>query len=154
MTNDDTAKFAVSAKYEKKKIQVFIEHVKGHNGTTGNEFVDKLLENNRNLDFLAVLETNRGCPYKCAYCDWSAKSKVRFFPNISVFFFQAQDLIHVLALGSQHDDGNIGKFPDFAAGGQTVHFRHHHVQHHQIRMNLIQQLLHCRHRSLCILQIP
>ena len=32
------------------------------------------------VELLSVVETNRGCPYKCAYCDWSAKSKVRFFP--------------------------------------------------------------------------
>lgn len=32
------------------------------------------------VELLSVIETNRGCPYKCAYCDWSAKSKVRFFP--------------------------------------------------------------------------
>ncbi len=32
------------------------------------------------VELLTVIETNRGCPYKCAYCDWSAKSKVRFFP--------------------------------------------------------------------------
>ena len=32
------------------------------------------------VELLAVIETNRGCPYQCAYCDWSAKGKVRFFP--------------------------------------------------------------------------
>lgn len=35
---------------------------------------------NETVELLSVIETNRGCPYKCAYCDWSAKSKVRFFP--------------------------------------------------------------------------
>lgn len=34
---------------------------------------------NETVELLSVIETNRGCPYKCAYCDWSAKSKVRFF---------------------------------------------------------------------------
>lgn len=30
--------------------------------------------------FDAVLETNRGCPYACAYCDWCYSKKVRQFP--------------------------------------------------------------------------
>ncbi len=40
---------------------------------------DQIAEN-ETVELLSVIETNRGCPYKCAYCDWSAKSKVRFFP--------------------------------------------------------------------------
>ena len=27
-----------------------------------------------------MLETNRGCPYRCAYCDWVNGKKMRFFP--------------------------------------------------------------------------
>lgn len=41
---------------------------------------DKIMKDNPDLEFLAVLETNRGCPYNCAYCDWCAGRKVRFFP--------------------------------------------------------------------------
>ena len=41
---------------------------------------DKILAENKDSDFLAVLETNRGCPYSCAYCDWCADKKTRFFP--------------------------------------------------------------------------
>lgn len=41
---------------------------------------DELIKNNPDTDFLAVLETNRGCPYSCAYCDWCAGKKTRLFP--------------------------------------------------------------------------
>lgn len=46
---------------------------------------DSILENYPEIDFHAVIETNRGCPYSCAYCDWGAlKCKVRFFPEEKV----------------------------------------------------------------------
>ena len=41
---------------------------------------DSILADNPNTSFLSVLETNRGCPYSCAYCDWCAGKKMRFFP--------------------------------------------------------------------------
>ena len=41
---------------------------------------DKIIEENKGMEFLSVLETNRGCPYSCAYCDWCAGKKMRFFP--------------------------------------------------------------------------
>lgn len=41
---------------------------------------DNLILDNPDVDFLAVLETNRGCPYNCSYCDWCAGKAVRFFP--------------------------------------------------------------------------
>ena len=41
---------------------------------------DSLILNNPDVDFLGVLETNRGCPYSCSYCDWCTSKVVRFFP--------------------------------------------------------------------------
>ncbi len=41
---------------------------------------DEIMAKNPDTDFLAVLETNRGCPYSCSYCDWTAGRKMRFFP--------------------------------------------------------------------------
>lgn len=41
---------------------------------------DKIMAENKTTEFLAVLETNRGCPYACSYCDWCSDKKVRFFP--------------------------------------------------------------------------
>ena len=41
---------------------------------------DKILSENESTEFLAVLETNRGCPYSCSYCDWCSDKKTRFFP--------------------------------------------------------------------------
>lgn len=41
---------------------------------------DEILAREPDTDFLTVLETNRGCPYSCAYCDWCSGKKVRLFP--------------------------------------------------------------------------
>ncbi len=36
---------------------------------------------NDGVSFSAILETNRGCPFKCAFCDWGTLgSRVRLFP--------------------------------------------------------------------------
>ncbi len=41
-------------------------------------FFDSII--NDGYDFSVILETNRGCPNRCAFCDWGAlKSKVRLF---------------------------------------------------------------------------
>lgn len=41
---------------------------------------DNLIVDNPDIDFSAILETNRGCPYSCAFCDWThGGKKMRFF---------------------------------------------------------------------------
>ncbi len=45
---------------------------------------DEIIKAHPQTDFLAVLETNRGCPYSCAYCDWCAGKKMRFFSTEKV----------------------------------------------------------------------
>ena len=42
---------------------------------------DDIFQTHPNITFNAILETSRGCPNQCAYCDWGLlKSKVRMFP--------------------------------------------------------------------------
>ena len=44
---------------------------------------ETLMREHTQYNFLAVLETNRGCPYTCAYCDWcdsQSGKKIRLFP--------------------------------------------------------------------------
>ncbi|MBQ8027859.1 MAG: radical SAM protein [Clostridia bacterium] len=46
---------------------------------------DSILEKYPQIDFHAVIETNRGCPYNCAYCDWgNLQCNIRFFPEEKV----------------------------------------------------------------------
>ena len=46
-----------------------------------NGYFDKILKENPDTEFMALIETSRGCPNSCAYCDWSSmKSKIRKFP--------------------------------------------------------------------------
>lgn len=41
---------------------------------------DNIMKENPHIEFHATLETNRGCPYSCAYCEWSFTKKIRPFP--------------------------------------------------------------------------
>ena len=41
---------------------------------------DCLLNEFPNVEFHATLETNRGCPYMCAYCEWCFTRRIREFP--------------------------------------------------------------------------
>lgn len=46
---------------------------------------DEILKDSE-YHFSCVLETNRGCPYNCCYCDWGElNSRVRLFPLEKVF---------------------------------------------------------------------
>lgn len=46
---------------------------------------DSIIRNYPEIDFHSVIETNRGCPYNCAYCDWgNLQCSVRFFPEEKV----------------------------------------------------------------------
>lgn len=46
---------------------------------------DQIMED-ASFPFSCVLETNRGCPYNCSYCDWGElNTKVRLFPLERVF---------------------------------------------------------------------
>ncbi len=41
---------------------------------------DKIMKNSDDV-FYGIIETNRGCPYKCVYCDWGRQAKnIRQFP--------------------------------------------------------------------------
>ena len=71
-------------------------------------YFDKILSQNPDTDFMALIETTRGCPNSCSYCDWSnMKSRIRKFPLQRVL-----DEIrwisehHILGLGSA--DSNFG----------------------------------------------
>lgn len=46
--------------------------------TTG--VFDGIIAENPGVEFDVTIETNRGCPYMCAYCDWCYTPKVRQFP--------------------------------------------------------------------------
>lgn len=43
---------------------------------------DSIIEEHPEIRFSAIMETNRGCPYGCAFCDWcELDAKVRLFPE-------------------------------------------------------------------------
>lgn len=41
---------------------------------------DPLVKKHPDVTFHAVVETNRGCPYHCAFCEWCYTENIRYFP--------------------------------------------------------------------------
>ena len=60
---------------EKKRIYDISEYPSPY--TTG--MFDPIIEEYPYITFHATLETNRGCPYSCAFCDWCFTKKIRLF---------------------------------------------------------------------------
>lgn len=63
------------------------------------------------LEFSAILETNRGCPNRCAFCDWgNIKSRVRLYNmdlvKKEIDWFSENKIEYVYAA-----DANFGLFP-------------------------------------------
>ena len=52
----------------------------------------------------------------------------RFCDIVICTVIQSQNLIHIFTFCSQHNDRNIGKFPDLLAYLQSVHLRKHQIQ--------------------------
>ena len=50
---------------------------------------------------------------------------------------QPHDLVHVLHLGGEHEDGEQVVLPDLLAQGEPVHVREHHVQNGQVQVGAL-----------------
>ena len=71
---------------------------------------DSILKNYPNIAFHAVIETNRGCPYNCAYCDWgNLHCGIRFFPEEKIMQ-ELQWLSDHKISGFGGADANFGMF--------------------------------------------
>ncbi len=72
---------------------------------------DILYNKNPNLEFIPLIETNRGCPNGCSYCSWGhTKSKTRMFPIERVLFdieWVSSHKMDFLGIA----DANFGMFP-------------------------------------------
>lgn len=76
-----------------------------------NGWFDDMLQTEKEVVFSAILETNRGCPNKCAFCDWgNIKARVRLFDEAMVRaeidWFSVHQIEYVYAA-----DANFGLFP-------------------------------------------
>lgn len=75
-----------------------------------NGYFDKIIEENPDTDFMALIETSRGCPNSCAYCDWSnMKSKIRKFP-IERIYGEIEWIGKNKVYGLGSADSNFGMF--------------------------------------------
>jgi putative methyltransferase len=74
---------------------------------------DSLVANNADVKWSATLETNRGCPYQCTFCDWGSLtlSKIKKFTVERVYGeleWMSQNQIDFVNIA----DANFGIFPD------------------------------------------
>ncbi len=73
-------------------------------------YFDDILKENPDKDFMALIETSRGCPNSCAYCDWSnMKSKIRKFP-LERIYGEIEWVMNNKVYGLGAADSNFGMF--------------------------------------------
>lgn len=73
----------ISFKYEGKIISTereYLNIVDQYKSPYTEGYFDEIIAQNAEVEFCAVIETNRGCPYQCAYCDWCYTADLRVFP--------------------------------------------------------------------------
>ncbi|MBR6619781.1 MAG: radical SAM protein [Clostridia bacterium] len=58
----------------------YYENLNGYLSPYLEGYFEKITQANPDTEFCAVIETNRGCPYNCAYCDWCYSQNIRQFP--------------------------------------------------------------------------
>ncbi|HOO26186.1 MAG TPA: radical SAM protein, partial [Clostridiales bacterium] len=63
-----------------KNERLNFDHIENYPSAYLSGVFDNLIIENPDVEFLAVLESNRGCPFSCSYCDWCAGKAVRHFP--------------------------------------------------------------------------
>lgn len=74
-------------------------------------FFDRLCDENPDVDFIPLIETNRGCPNRCSYCSWGKiKSGVRFFP-LSRVYADIEWVSNRKMVFLGFADANFGMFP-------------------------------------------
>ena len=75
-----------------------------------NGYFDDIIRDNPDLEFMGLIETSRGCPNSCAYCDWSnMKSKIRKFP-IERIYGEIEWIMENKVYGLGSADSNFGMF--------------------------------------------
>lgn len=76
-------------------------------------FFDRLIDQHPNIEWNATLETNRGCPYACTFCDWGSLTynKIKKFDLERVFAEMEWIAKHRCGFLSV-TDANFGIFPD------------------------------------------
>lgn len=78
-----------------------------------NGYFDKLMQENPDVLWTGIFETNRGCPYQCTFCDWGSLtySKIKKF-NIDRVYAELEwfgkNGIDFIAI----TDANFGIFPE------------------------------------------
>lgn len=78
-----------------------------------NGFFDQIIQDNPDIKWSTTLETNRGCPFKCSFCDWGSLtySKIKKFPVPKVYQeieWLGKNKIEYIFVA----DANFGVFPD------------------------------------------
>lgn len=74
-------------------------------------FAERVLREHPELEYIPLVETNRGCPNHCAYCSWANnKARVRLVPLERVFNDLTWISEHHIEFVSS-SDANFGMFP-------------------------------------------